>query len=118
MKIWVSWSFDTASLMYSSVFSSIRFMRSFSFFPVKLRSLPFTALNLPPSIATSSRPYRPCSTHSSTNARKTFFSALPLSRRKRDIVLWSGDSLPSSQITSRFLFVSVSSLRDERTRFR
>jgi hypothetical protein len=73
--------------MYSSMRAVRRLIRSPSSFWLKFRSVAFTALNLLPSIAASSLPYKPRFKHILTNARNTFFNAAALSFRNRDIVL-------------------------------
>ena len=85
---------------------------------VKLRSLLLTALIRVPSTASSSRPNRSNCWQSSTNWRNTGRKALRLSRRKSAMVLKSGFRCRSSQITSILRWVSASSRRLERMRFR
>src|SRR3954469_9508271 len=67
---------------------------------VKLRSLLFTALIRVPSTASSSRSNRSSRLHSRVNARNTALNAARLSARKSAMVLKSGFSVRSSQITS------------------
>src|SRR6202171_3610228 len=55
---------------------------------------------------------------SSTNSRNTDRKAARLSRRKSAMVLKSGFRLRSSQITSMLRWLSVSSRRLDRTRFK
>jgi hypothetical protein len=85
---------------------------------VKLRSLLLTALIRVPSTAINARPNRSNWRQSSTNWRKTGRKALALSRRKSAMVLKSGFRCRSNQITSMLRWVSASSRRLDRTRFR
>src|ERR1017187_5860708 len=84
---------------------------------VKFLSLLLTALMRVPSTARSSRPNKSSLRHSSVKARNTALKALRLSARKSAMVLKSGFSVRSSQMTSMLRWHSASSRRLDRTRF-
>src|SRR3989304_10325392 len=70
---------------------------------LKFLFLEFTALNLLPSIPTTSPPKRSSCLKKKTNDLNNFFIASGLSFRKSAIVLKSGVRFFSNHITSRFL---------------
>ena len=85
---------------------------------MKFRSRLFTALIRVPSTAINSRPNRSRLRHTFTKPRNPCRNASRFSRRKSARVLKFGRRRRNSQITSRLRWVSASSRRLDRTRFR
>jgi transposase len=106
------------SSKYISIFSSISLSFFLNLASLKFLFFEFTALNLLPSIATSSPPNKSRCLHRKTNSLHTFFIASALSFLKSAMVLKSGESFLSNHITSTFLLHSFSMHRLERMRFR
>ena len=93
-------------------------MSSWSLAALKFWSRALTAPNLLPSTASNWPPKSDSWRHSTVNCRATARSGLRLSFRKSAMVLKSGESLPSSHITSTLRWHSASSCREERIRCR